>query len=264
MMIVIVSTATVIPNYKQGLQEEKDRFKVFRASAKVTQAELDDIQDRHGKLLARSKAESEKFHELETKLTRELADKKQMLLLLQADVKAINASLATLDITMKLQGGRIATLTKELGAARKNNTDLQGAKSRLALELDSARAQSERLQSISRDLHADVLDKTRQLEDKIKELIALRSQLASEPLEAAEIVTSDLEIVGTITAVSQDVASINIGSANGVKAGMKLLIGRGGDFVAYMRIEEVELDSAAGVIVDKEKDPKRGDKVFND
>ncbi len=266
MMIVIVSTATVIPNYKQAWEQEKDRVVLNQQTARQARIQLGNKEADYDQLLARSKAESDKFNELKTVLTRELAEKSEAMLVLQADVTAINASLATLDITVKHQNGRIADLTKELGTARKANSDLHAARSRLELELDSARAESERLQSISRNLQADVLDKSRQLEEKTQEVIALRRQLTDEPFdEAGPVAVGDeMEIVGTITAVSQDVASINIGSANGVKPGMKLLIGRDGDFIAYLRVEEVELDSAAGVIMDKEKDPKRGDKVLND
>ena len=263
MMIVIVSTATVIPNYKQAWEQQKQRVTLCQQIANNARIRLGNVEADYDQLLTRSKADREKFLALKTQLTRELAEKNQTLLVLQADVTAINVSLATLEKTVKHQNGRIADLTKELGAARKANSGLHAAKSRLELELDSARAESERLQSISRNLKADILDKSRQLEEKTQEVIALRSRLADEPIDEAEPV-AEMEIVGTITAVSQDVASINIGSANGVKPGMKLLIGRDGDFIAYLRVEEVELDSAAGVIVDREKEPKRGDKVFND
>ena len=71
----------------------------------------------------------------------------------------------------------------------------------------------------------------------------------------------EMEIVGTITAVSQDVASINIGSAHGVVKGMKMTIYRGGMYVGTIRIEDVKPRVSAGIITQANLPPVKGDKV---
>ena len=45
---------------------------------------------------------------------------------------------------------------------------------------------------------------------------------------------------------------------------MKLTIYRGGKFVSHLRIDLVEADSAAGVILDKKLDVMQGDEVATD
>ena len=65
-----------------------------------------------------------------------------------------------------------------------------------------------------------------------------------------------------MVAVSNDVVSINIGSAGGIKPGMRLIIYRENKFVANLRIAEVDINEAVGIISDKKQDPVQGDKVM--
>jgi hypothetical protein len=71
-------------------------------------------------------------------------------------------------------------------------------------------------------------------------------------------------VTGTILNLKNDVAEINIGSAKGIAPGMKLIIFRENPFVpfvAYLRVDEVDLNRAVGIIVDRKGEPMRGDKV---
>jgi len=68
-------------------------------------------------------------------------------------------------------------------------------------------------------------------------------------------------IDGTITSVRGDVAGINIGSAKGIRSGMKLIIFRGSRFVGYLRVQAVEVDEAAGTVLESRSKAVKGDKV---
>jgi cell shape-determining protein MreC len=69
-------------------------------------------------------------------------------------------------------------------------------------------------------------------------------------------------IKGQVTAVQGDALSINVGSAKGVREGMVLVIHRKDKLVGYLRIDEVEVDEAVGIIEEKQSDPQQGDTVF--
>jgi len=68
-------------------------------------------------------------------------------------------------------------------------------------------------------------------------------------------------ITGTVDSVRGDLVGINIGAAKGIKPGMKLIVYRGTNFVAHLRVQEVDVNQAAGVLTDKQLDPMPGDKV---
>ena len=78
----------------------------------------------------------------------------------------------------------------------------------------------------------------------------------TEPLPPSE------RIVGTITALRDNLASINIGSASGLKKGMKLIIYRGDSFVGHLKLENVDVNEAAGILdPGNPLAPLKGDKV---
>ena len=60
-----------------------------------------------------------------------------------------------------------------------------------------------------------------------------------------------------------NLVAINVGRFKGVKVGMIFVIHRGDEYVAKLQIDQVELDQAAGVIVDRKSPVKVGDKVIN-
>jgi len=69
------------------------------------------------------------------------------------------------------------------------------------------------------------------------------------------------ELHGTVTAVRGDVAGVDVGSADGARPGMVLVVYRGDDFVAHLRLAEVGASSSAGVLYDAARAPTVGDRV---
>jgi TolA-binding protein len=69
------------------------------------------------------------------------------------------------------------------------------------------------------------------------------------------------KIVGKIIAIRNDIASINVGKAQGVRVGMKMVITQNARFVGYLQIEEVDTSESAGIVKDKQFDPQVGDQV---
>ena len=57
-----------------------------------------------------------------------------------------------------------------------------------------------------------------------------------------------------------NIASINCGSAKGVKAGMVATVSHGPDYVCDIQITTVNTNDAAGLIVNKRMNPSKDDK----
>lgn len=66
----------------------------------------------------------------------------------------------------------------------------------------------------------------------------------------------------TVLNVRDGTVTIDVGSAKGVKVGMKLMLYRHVRFVAYLKIASVEEHLASGHVVESVLDPRRGDKVI--
>jgi len=69
-------------------------------------------------------------------------------------------------------------------------------------------------------------------------------------------------MIGRITAVRGELASINIGRSHGVLTGMKMAVVSGNRFVGYLRIDTVAAAEAAGLILEAASPPQVGDRVI--
>ena len=69
------------------------------------------------------------------------------------------------------------------------------------------------------------------------------------------------KIVGKIVAIRNDIASIDVGSAQGVRENMRMVITHNARFVGYLEIYEVDPGAAAGIVKDKQVEPQVGDTV---
>ena len=66
---------------------------------------------------------------------------------------------------------------------------------------------------------------------------------------------------GSIVAVGNGIASVNLGSEDGVEKDVELVIRRGPKFVGFLRIGEVDVHNSAGIIFGQALDVKPGDRV---
>jgi len=177
---------------------------------------------------------------------------------LQAAIDAANQRLAELQLNVKAMSDRNTRLSTQLDESRTAIAALQKQNRQAISEITETRGKLERSERIVMALQRQLQDR----DERIKELEATRVADAT-PKEGQPVVATT-KIAGTVTAVRGDLASINIGSAQGVVRGMKLYIYRDASFVGYLLVDEVDEGEAAGTITDKRLDPVAGDKVTND
>ena len=79
----------------------------------------------------------------------------------------------------------------------------------------------------------------------------------------AEVAAADITLQGLVTVVDlkNKMASISIGTANGVREGMKFHVTRGDEFVCDILIIDVDIEEAVGVLELVQQQPKVGDNV---
>jgi myosin heavy subunit len=155
---------------------------------------------------------------------------------------------------------RNQALSDQLEEKRKTIEELQNDTRKVHTENTELRGKLERADRVVRSLQ-------RQLQDRDERIHELEQQVARGPVGAGEGIkspTTGAKVAGTVTTVRGELASINIGAAQGVTRGMKLYIYRNDRFVGYITVSEVEEGEAAGVISDKQVDVLPGDQVTND
>ena len=182
---------------------------------------------------------------------------------LSMDITALNAELAKVQLGLKEEREWRQLLNAEKVKLQKTLAETNDVARQYKGELDETITQRDRLAKLARHRAEQIRDleaENRELADKLrKPTVVAADNEAGAPLPAV-----GPRITGTVTAVGDGVASINIGRAKGVRKNMMLKVYRGGHFVAHLRIDMVETNTSAGVVLDKRLDVVQGDKVATD
>jgi len=273
-LVLVVSVAasgaflrivSVQRSWKDAYNKQKDRADVADLTAANIQIALQKAVAKHGTLqsslsdLKKSLADEQAAH---------AADKAaagQAAAVMQGNIDTLKASFTELQKSLEASLAMKAQLLKENAALAASVETANAAARGLKKELDEASVQIRRLDNMAK--HYVLL-----IKDLQAEKADLQMQIDKGPAAAAAtggsstpaVAASGQTVSGRVTAVHQGVASINIGRAKGIQEKMVLKVFRDGKFVSHLRIDLVEPDSAAGVILDKKLDVIQGDEVATD
>ncbi len=260
--VAFLTLATTVPNYRDRFERESQRNELLSQNDRLkslTLRRVTDERDRLGEALANLQRTSSSQ---ERALARQLAAEKEANAGMQARLGSVEGHLMTIEKGLTAQRQRNEALAKSLEGERNEKHELASRIRGLSDELSKLKIERERsdreLEYVNRLLE-DAEERNRAL---VEQLRTGAGGVAATSASADVSRSIDIPAVsGTVTGVRGELASINIGSAKGVTNGMELMIFRGGDFVAYLQVQDVQASSAAGIVVKKRLDPIVGDKV---
>lgn len=262
---VFVTQATIAPNYRKAYEEEEKRARLYAQDARRHMIMLRSSEEARAQERERA---NESKATMSTRITQ-----------LQHDKHALENSNSDLRRTIESQEVKRGVLQSQLTNAqnaraelkreiddaqkgyKKKITDLTDTLYATKKQLDEAVAERERALKIARLRHEQMVrveEEKKRLEEIIVEL-RRRGKTAGDVMKEPEGPVQN--ILGSVTAVGQNIASINVGRTKGVRKGMVFLVHRLDQYVCRLQIESVHLDKAAGIIVDKKLEPQVDDKV---
>lgn len=258
---VFITQATVGPNYRHAYNQQVNRNEVLSQHARHTQLALQQVKRELDEAISRAaEAQAARQREVEDMQTRLSAEQLKGARF-ENQLKKYNAELTELRANYAHVRKRTEQLADQLGQAREKIDEFNEENRRLSDLLKQTQSENDRLGKIARVLREQLVERDERIKHLEQQIAATGA--TGVPLRPAEglVVPGAEEIAGTITALRGDLASINVGSAKGIKVGMKLIVYRGGQFVSHLRIQEVDVSQAAGIIIDRRLDPMQGDKV---
>ena len=120
-------------------------------------------------------------------------------------------------------------------------------------------AENENLRQTARLHQVRLVEQQERIADLLARIARLEGRAPGpRPRPAAKIQASIVALDA-----KKQIAEIDAGADKGVQKGMRLLIYRGENFVGYLVIQVVAEKSAAGMVLQKQLDPKTGDKITN-
>lgn len=252
---VFVTQAVVPPNFRYAFEQERKNVDLYAMEAKREKlAHAKTIRDRDAAQEKLARLTSEMQGENDS-LKAELAAWRARASEQQNDQKRMATELASLNTEIKAANERADIMAQQLNAARAEMDGLNQDLLRVNNLYKQTEAESERLKKMAQVRY----ERIRELEEE-NELLQSGGAIASSAGEKMVPVASQ-KITGTISAIKGDYASINLGSAKGIQPGMRLIVYRGADLVGFLRVDEVDISQAAGIIVERRLDPMQGDKV---
>jgi hypothetical protein len=259
---VFIHAAVLAPNWKDAYQRQEAYAKLqvmemqlAQLAAKRDNAMLkrvrmrleDDLQD------ARADLDAAKG---------ELAQKNVEAASMRSELSSLGAKLAGLEKTAAGYLQRNKTLASQLDQTRVDLNDTTKKLQDMTKQWQQAVAASERQDKLVKVLREEIAERDRQIEELTVQVEKAREAGAGAgEVEGPGPTQVGTPITGTLLAIKDNVASINVGSAHGVKPDMKMIIYRGGKFVGYLQVEEVAVNEAAGLVTDTQLQPVKGDKV---
>lgn len=255
--VVFINVAVVSPNWRHHYNVEKNRRVLMEQSVRYEKLHSDrlasELKTAQGQIVALKRAvdglKAERVASPESLLVAEL----------KAELASANTRLTELGLTVKAQGERNKLLIAQLDDSRKLIDGLQTQNRRAGAEITQLRGSLDRSDRVVRALQRQLMDR----DERIKELEDVLARGGKAPGPGARPAGAGAKITGTITALKGELASVNIGAAQGLTTGAKLYIYRKANLVGFLHVTDVDEGEAAGIIKDKQLDPVVGDKVTN-
>lgn len=262
---VFIAQATTPPNYKYHYQQETEKSAAAEQRAlQATFAADRAKQERERALRDGAMLHSRDQGEID-RLLGQLDTARKQNVKIQGDLTALRADLGKLQTDYKAVEDRLVKVQKQRDDLLAENTKLQQETREMARQLKDSTAQVQRLGKVAKVLREEIAsrDETiRDLNEKITKLEETARKVGEVAGDQPPEPAAPEDLQGTVIAVRANIASINIGSAKGVKPGMRLIIYRGDQFVANLRIAEVDINESVGIVSDRKQDPAQGDKVM--
>lgn len=266
--IVLVSLLTVllvplVVVYATNEDSYKNRLETAVSTAKVAEANLTATNARHTSELAQKDSQIDA-------LTRDKSALQGNLSQLQAELTATRSRLADAENAAQMINAKLATLAESMNAGQRLTQSLvEEVRELRDSELNAQRRlveSEEALREMSREL--EVVDAARRsLQEEVQRLTELEAKLTQTvgyyvrvhgelDTNAGEIgspTLPDRNITATVTDVRQaegrTLVEINAGQRDGLKLGWELTIGDNGEYVGLIRIINVDINKATGVVV---------------
>lgn len=257
---VFVSLAMIQPNYRTLFEKECQAYKLLDAKSKEY---AESATHSKAALIAAMNAAGTEKLTLQTQRDNALTEIHELKLkLIKSENRfaEMSASLITLTKSDKSKAKRIEQYLDKIQKSWDRETKLQKELVETQDQWKQQQSRAERLAQNNRVLKEQSENMRQQnieLTQKVKDMEA--SGLGRE--DADVTLTPETKMAGTITAVRNNIASINIGSAHGLKKGMELIVFRGGQYVGKLKIERVDANESAGIMTKKILTPMQGDKV---
>ncbi|HDY65161.1 MAG TPA: hypothetical protein ENH84_02865, partial [Phycisphaerae bacterium] len=183
--------------------------------------ELKEAREERSKMMITLRLEADKLEDKNTRLEVQNAT-------LKTNINSINDDLAVLSENDKAKQAFIESQQKRLKATWDRETKQQQEMIRISDSWKDERIRAERLEKNLRVTKEQNENQKNIIDELNQRLADIENRIGVEGIAEEEQMppTPEQKVTGTVTAFRNNLASINIGSAHGLKKGMQLIVNR--------------------------------------
>lgn len=261
---VFIQYVNTTANYRQWGQDQAGKAAAAQAQAVRAQQELNALTVQRDQAVNSLRLEIEALKTELDKTKSDLTKANQDLAVAQSNQQVMQARQTNLTTLVQEMEKVRGELNSQLEAANKRVRDLQSDYLQTEQALKETQQKADQLELAKRVADEQAEEYKRQIRD-------LQSKLADAaqglPITADAVgVVGDgallpAKIDGTVQAVRGNLASLNVGSADGVTRGTTFTLHRGEKWVGTLQVQDVDANSSAGILIDVQMTPVPGDKA---
>ena len=264
-MLVIQFTAQNTNNKKladdwqsQFKQEQQLRL-LSDNQQKVTEEHFNKVIKTQQEELSKTRSEMDKIATQQSALNNELLAERQKTASLTGQLNQSGNMISAGDAERKQLQTQLESVRKDNSGLRADNFKLAEVNQKLELQRQLYEQEIRLLkeQNFSLGERLEKLRSRGSVASSGSESTPSASGNKAQPTAEAE----GSPILGQITEVRNSLASISIGSAQGVKNGMEFIIYRNGQYLGKLRVNKVLPSQSAGELLQKQGNIQPGDKV---
>ncbi len=259
-------------------------------------ANADNYKQQHKELKTEKDALNEKVKGLTKQLDEKISEKRQTEDKLNVTIASLESAIKESELNLSNAEREKAMLLQKVNSWTSitkdfyQTTDKQGQLLKNTLEeLNTVQAEQIKLRKELNETTASLIEKMAiidtmktenkrlieektELQNRVDQPLQMVGKVSAPPVpvtpeistaKPAEPVIRDIGLRGLVSAVDlkNSMAKISIGSADGVKEGMKFHVTRGDNFVCDLLIIDVDSEEAVGILELVQEQPKVGDNV---
>lgn len=273
MTISSIFLCGIVVTYVANADDYRDKYTTQKAERDSLKEKVDSLTEQLNNKIAEKDA-------IEDKLSREIASLNNQITTFKDELKKINdknqileqrlTDMASVVETSSQTAGTQGQLLKETLAEMNK---LQSQQIKLSARLDDTSATLLEKLAIIQTLETQkkqLTEEKMELQNRLEKLLQPTAKAPApvttitgqkEVARPAPVIAEEIALKGLISAVDlkNKMASISIGSADGVKDGMKFHVTRGDKFICDILIIDTDTEQAVGALELIQEQPKPGD-----
>ncbi len=264
--VLIVQFTATNTNYKKLADDWQSQFKQEQALRLASDNQQKINESYLNKVIDMQRDELAKMQTAKNEQATELANVKTSLLAEQQKNASLTGQNNQLTNMINAADAERKQLQSQIDIVRKDNAGLRADNFKLSetnQKLDLQRQLYEQEIRLLKEQNFSLAEKLEKQRSRGPVSASAQESLPAGANEKASAATEteSAPIIGQVTDVRDSLASISIGSAQGVKDGMEFIIYRNSQFLGKLRVNKVLPDQAAGELLQRQGNIQAGDKV---